>query len=113
MNDLIRRPQKIDASGRVIHDPRIPADRWRLNIPPSMNGGKKVRLFFKMAAEANAERKRRIEAHEGAPPDLRTQLDERGATATDAINYYLKHAPKTQKLGQQGLLGLGRDIRPL
>ena len=98
MNDLIRRPQKIDASGRVIHDPRIPADRWRLNIPPSMNGGKKVRLFFKMAAEAKAERKRRIEAHEGAPPDLRTQLDERGATATDAINYYLKHAPKTQTI---------------
>ncbi|MBM3874837.1 MAG: hypothetical protein FJ382_14110 [Verrucomicrobia bacterium] len=98
MNDLIRRPQKIDASGRVIHDPRIPADRWILNIPPSMNGGKKVRLFFRTLAEANAERKRRIEAHEGTPRELRAQLSERGLTPTDAVNYCLKHAPKTQKI---------------
>jgi len=98
MKELIRPPVKVDASGRVIHDPKIPAHRWRLNLQPSINGGKRARLFFKTAAKAKADKQSRLRAHEEAAPDLVDRLGERGATVTDAINYYLKHAPKTQKI---------------
>jgi hypothetical protein len=47
MKEHIRPPVKIDAKGRVIKSPQIAAHRWRLNVPASITGSKKERLFFK------------------------------------------------------------------
>jgi site-specific recombinase XerD len=93
MKEHIRPPVKIDAKGRVIKSPQIAAHRWRLNVPASITGSKKERLFFKTEYEAKQHAKSLLQARATAGTDLLERLRIRGMSVADAIEYALKHAP--------------------
>ncbi len=93
MKEHIRPPVKIDARGRVIKSPKIAAHRWRLNVPASITGTKKERLFFKTESEAKQHAQSLLRARATAGTDLLRRLQIRGMSVADAIEYALKHAP--------------------
>jgi site-specific recombinase XerD len=86
-------PVKVDENKRVIRSPNGRAYRWRLNIPHSLNGGRKKRLFFRTEKEAKDYGRSLLEAHQAVSGDLIGRLKRRGMTVSDAIEYALKHAP--------------------
>jgi site-specific recombinase XerD len=94
----IRPPVKVDKDKRVVRGPNGRAHRWRLNVPASLNGGRKKRVFFKSEKEAKDHSAGLLEAHLAVSPDLVSQLKERGMTVSDAIHYALKNAPRTAKV---------------
>lgn len=93
MKNRIRPPVKVDQNKRVIRSPNGRAHWWRLNVPASLNGGAKLRLFFRTEKEARAHAEGLLEAHLAVSPDLLGQLRLRGLSISDAIRYALKHAP--------------------
>jgi site-specific recombinase XerD len=93
VKNRIRPPVKVDQNKRVIRSPNGRAHWWRLNVPASLNGGSKLRLFFKTEKDAKAHAEGLLEAHTAVSPDLLGQLRTRGMTISDAIRYALKHAP--------------------
>lgn len=88
-------PVKVDERGVVIRDPAHRAHRWRLNVPPSVTGGKKRRLFFQTEKEAKAKREELLQHRAGLSGHALDQLATRGMTVEDAIAFAVAHAPHT------------------
>lgn len=101
MKDFIREPVKVDARGRVITGD-APVFRWRLNVPASVSGTKKQRLFFRTQKAARAKREALLAFREGLSDQQLAALAARGMTVEDAVKYALAHAPviSTRTLGQ-------------
>ena len=95
MKDTIRDPVKVDVSGKVITG-KGAAHRWRLNVPTSITGTAKQRLFFRTESAAKAHRDSLLSVRKAAGEDLLTRLKERGMSVEQAIGYALKHAPKAK-----------------
>lgn len=93
MKNRIRPPVKVDQNKRLIRSPNGRAYWWRLNVPASLNAGKKRRLFFKTEKEAKDHGAGLLEAHTALSSDLISQLKKRGLTISGAIQYALRHAP--------------------
>lgn len=93
MSNRIRPPIKIDEQGRVIRNPNVRAHRWRLNLPGSITGGRKQRLFFETERDAKLKRDELLENRQGIPARKIAELAKRGMTVEDAIDYTLEHAP--------------------
>jgi site-specific recombinase XerD len=93
MKDVIRDPVKVDAKKRVISG-KGEAHRWLLNVPASITGKTKERLFFRTETAAKSRRDTLLEARKAAGDDLLVKLKERGMSVAQAINYALKHAPR-------------------
>lgn len=93
MKDTIRDPVKVDSNGRVIPE-NGKAFRWRLNVPASITGTSKQRLFFKTESAAKAERDSLLAVRKAAGEDLLAKLKERGMSIAQALEYALKHAPR-------------------
>ena len=97
MKNRIRPPVRIDVNKRVIpvHDKETRVWRWRLNVPASITGTRKERLFFRTEREAKKHAEDLLTAQQAAG-DLTEKLRKRGMSLTDAISYALKHAPKAE-----------------
>jgi len=95
MKNTIRDPVKVDADHKVISG-KGEAHRWRLNVAASITGTTKKRLFFKTETAAKAHRDALLEVRKAAGDDLLVRLKERGMSVAQAINYVLKHAPRTK-----------------
>ena len=95
VKDTIRDPVKVDARGKVITG-KGAAHRWRLNVPASITGTAKQRLFFRTESAAKAHRDSLLAVRKAAGEDLLTRLKERGMSVEQAIGYALKHAPKAK-----------------
>jgi len=93
MKNTIRDPVKVDANERVITG-KEEAHRWRLNVPASITGKGKERLYFRTATAAKGRRDALLEACKAAGDDMLAKLKERGMSVANAINYALKHAPR-------------------
>lgn len=93
MKNAIRDPVKVDANERVITG-KGEAHRWRLNVPASITGKGKERLYFRTETAAKARRDALLEACKAAGDDMLARLKERGMSVAKAINYALKHAPR-------------------
>ena len=93
LKNHIRPPVKVDQNKRLIRSPNGRAKCWRLNVPASLNAGKKRRLFFKTEKEAKDHGAALLEAHVAVSVDLIGQLKKRGLTISGAIQYALRHAP--------------------
>jgi site-specific recombinase XerD len=93
LKNTIRDPVKVDANEKVISG-KGEAYRWRLNVPASITGTSKERLFFKTETSAKIHRDSLLEARKAAGDDVVAQLKERGMSVAQAIAYALKHAPK-------------------
>jgi hypothetical protein len=112
MKDAIRDPVKVDAKRRVISG-KGEAHRWLLNVPASITGKDKERLFFRTETAAKARRDTLLEARKAAGDDMLVKLKERGMSVAQAINYALKHAPramprlKTVRTTSSNTLGAG------
>jgi site-specific recombinase XerD len=94
MKDAIRDPVKVDAKRRIISG-KGEAHRWLLNVPASITGKTKERIFFRTETAAKARRDTLLEARKAAGDDMLVKLKERGMSVAQAINYALKHAPRT------------------
>jgi site-specific recombinase XerD len=88
-------PVKVDERGVVIRDPDRRAHRWRLNIPVSVTGSKKRRLFFDSEREAKAKRDELLRNREGLSARTVRELADAGLTVESAIAFALAHAPKS------------------
>jgi site-specific recombinase XerD len=86
---------KVDAGGKVIPG-KGNAHRWRLNVPASITGTIKQRLFFKTETAAKSYRDSLLEVRKAAGDDLLMRLKEREMSVEQAINYALKHAPRAK-----------------
>jgi site-specific recombinase XerD len=86
---------KVDAQEKVISG-KGDAYRWRLNVPASITGTAKQRLFFKTETAAKAHRDSLLEARKAAGNDVMAQLKARGMSVAQAIAYALKHAPRSK-----------------
>lgn len=65
-----------------------------VNVSPSFNNGKKLRLFFASKRDAEKKRAELLSYHEERVSDRKKQqLAERGMTIPDAIDYAIAHAP--------------------
>ncbi len=95
MKDRIRPPAKIDALGRVITDPSQRAHSWRLNLPPSITGGKKERKFFASEKAAKAYALDLLALRREAGTGLLAQLRAKNLSVTEAIEFALRQAPST------------------
>ena len=97
MKNAIRPPIRIDVNERVIppHDKTTKVWRWRLNVPASITGTRKERLFFGTEKEAKKHAEELLAARR-AGGDLTEKLKARGLSFTDAITYALRHAPKAK-----------------
>lgn len=93
MKNHIRPPVKVDKNKRRITNSRERPHWWRLNVPASVNGGKKKRLFFQSEKEAKDHAISLLETHASVSSDIITRLKQRGLSVSDAIEYALKHAP--------------------
>lgn len=93
MKNRLRPPVKVDRNKRLIRSPNGRAHWWRLNVPASLNAGKKRRLFFKTEKEARDHGSALLEAHAAVSVDLIGQLKRRGLTISAALQYALRHAP--------------------
>ena len=94
MKNRIRPPVKLDAQGRVIKDPSQRAHIWRLNIPASITGTRKERKFFASEADAKAYAADILAARKEAGDGILLRLRAKGASVTQALEYYLAHAPR-------------------
>lgn len=92
MKDQIRPPVKVDEDGRVIRG-SSKAYRWRLNVPGSITGTSKQRLFFTTEKAANAKREELLTNRKGLSTQQQEGLAARGMTVEDAVAYALAHAP--------------------
>ena len=92
MKNRIRPPVKIDDQGRVIKDPKIRAHSWRLNVPASITGTRKKRVFFATETEAKNYAADILKAKVSAG-DFAERLRARGITIIEALEYALTHAP--------------------
>ncbi len=92
MKNRIRPPVKIDDQGRVITDPKIRAHSWRLNVPASITGTRKQRMFFATETEAKNYATDLLKAKVSAG-DFTERLRARGMTIIEALEYALAHAP--------------------
>jgi len=97
VKNAIRPPVRIDVNERVIpaHDKTTKVWRWRLNVPASITGTRKERLFFATEKEAKKHAEELLAARR-AGGDLTEKLEARGLSFTDAITYALRHAPKAK-----------------
>jgi hypothetical protein len=95
MKDKIRPPVRVDINERVIpaRDRVTRVWRWRLNIPASITGTRKERLYFGTEKAAKKHAAELLEARRAAG-DLAEKLKERGMSFTDALSYAINHAPK-------------------
>lgn len=103
MKDKIKPPVRVDINERVIpaHDKVTKVWRWRLNIPASITGTRKERLYFGTEKEAKRHAAELLDARRAAG-DLAEKLKERGMSFTDAISYAIKHAPKAEPMAGVG-----------
>ena len=92
MKNRIRPPVKIDDRGRVIKDPKVRAHSWRLNVPASITGTRKQRMFFATESEAKNYATDLLKAKVSAG-DFTERLRARGMTIIEALEYALAHAP--------------------
>jgi hypothetical protein len=99
MKNRIRPPVRVDVNERVIppHDKTTKVWRWRLNVPSSITGMEKERLYFRTQKEANQHAEQLLGA-KSAAGDFMEKLKSRGMSITDAISYALKHAPKVEPI---------------
>jgi site-specific recombinase XerD len=95
MNDFIRPPVKVDCNKRVISDPKQRAHWWRLNVPASITGKAKERKFFKSEADAKRYAESLLEARAAIGTDLLRRLKARNMSVAAAIEYALRHAPRS------------------
>jgi site-specific recombinase XerD len=97
LKNTIRDPVKVDANERVIFG-KGDTYRWRLNVPASITGNAKERLFFKTETAAKVHRDSLLEVRKAAGDDVMAQLKDRGMSVAQAIAYALKHAPRSKPL---------------
>ena len=97
MKDRIKPPVRVDVNERVIstHDKVTKVWRWRLNVPVSITGTRKERLYFASEKDAKKHADELLDARR-ATGDLTEKLRERGLSFTAAISYAIKHAPKAE-----------------
>ncbi len=95
MKDRIRPPVKVDEQKKVIRDPKKKPRWWRLNVPASITGKKKERRFFATEQAAKDYAADVLENHRRLGADTKARLKERNMSLTEAIEYALRHAPKT------------------
>jgi len=93
----IKPPQKIDAQGRVIKNPRIRAHRWRINIPASITCRRKERKFFESEAAAKDYTVGLLAARQEVGQDMVKKLRAKGMSVTEALEYAILHAPVAGK----------------
>lgn len=104
MKNRIRPPVKVDEQGRVIREPGVRAHRWRLNVPMSISGSEKQRLFFASEKEAKQKSEELLRHRIGVSRSKIQELAKRGMTVEQAIDYTLKHAPIISDLTMEMLL---------
>lgn len=107
MKNKIRPPVRVDANERVIarNDKTTKVWRWRLNVPGSITGTRKQRLFFETQAAANQKREDLLSVRErNIGEDRLKKLAERGMTIEDAVQYAIDHAPLVTTLKFSDLL---------
>lgn len=91
-------PQKVDASERLIRDPKVRAHRWRLNVPESFGDGTRERRYFLSEGEAKEAREAllRQRAAAGGAVDLVEQLRVRGVSVGQALQFALDRMPRNE-----------------
>ena len=92
MKDQIRPPLKVDRNGKRITG-NEKAYRWKLNVPASITGTVKQRLFFTTEKAAKEKRDELLGNRQGLSAQQHEGLAARGMTVEDAIAYTLLHAP--------------------
>lgn len=92
MKDHIRPPIKIDENDKQVTG-NGKAYRWKLNVPPSITGTKKRRLFFRIEKAAKEKRDELLASRAGLSAQQLEALAARGMTVEDAVAYTLVHAP--------------------
>jgi integrase len=103
MSGKISAPVKVDKNERIITDPKIKAYRWRLNIPASVTGSKKIRKYRKTESQAINLKKQYEENSADISDKTKELLAMRGMTIEDAVQYALKHAPVIQNVKVEDL----------
>jgi site-specific recombinase XerD len=92
MKDHIRPPIKVDVTGKKVTG-NGKAHRWKLNVPASITGTDKQRLFFTTEKAAKDKRDELLSNRKGLSAQQQQELAARGMTVEDAVAYALVHAP--------------------
>ena len=90
--DLIGAPVKVDRKGNRIRG-KGKAWRWKIEIPASVTGTTRKRLYFKSEAEANRERSERNDSFHQVGSGAKVALANVGMTIEDAVAFAVQHAP--------------------
>lgn len=100
---LIAAPVKVDRDGKVVCG-TTKAFRWKLDIPASVTGTRRMRLYFMSEADAKSKRDELVEQYLSASDAQRQKLSLRGWSISDAIEYTVRHAPLNQEIMMDELL---------
>jgi site-specific recombinase XerD len=110
MKDQIRPPFKVDRRGRRVNGDGK-AHRWKLNVPASITGNGKLRLFFNTEKAAKQKREDLLANRKGLSDQQQQALADRGMTVEDAVAYAITHAPVVATVTMNKLLDDYRNNR--
>lgn len=101
--EIIAPPVKVDRDGKLVCG-STKAFRWKLDVPASVTGTRRRRLYFLSEADAKSKKRDLVEQYLSASEAQRKKLSLKGWSISDAIEYTMRHAPLNQEIGMDDLL---------